>query len=144
MNNPTNYDITISRETLTFLQEADNDTNSNRFSKYDAYVYLAESAAEAEHDSESHLYPGEFATTYADLAEVWNWQRNNVRLFLDSLEELGAIAMAHDDKSIVVAMPFACEEDAEADDLFSAEEREFLSFLCGIAAVNELARERCV
>jgi hypothetical protein len=52
--------------------------------------------------------------------------------------------MAHDDKSIVVSMPFACEDDSEADDLFSAEEREFISFLCGIAAVNELAREQRV
>jgi hypothetical protein len=135
MNNTIHYNITISQPLLTFLQETTDD--SNRFNKYEAYVYLLESAAEAVPQSDSHLHRGQFVTSFSELAEVWNWHRGNVRLFLSSLENLGALTLDRQGKSTIITLPLSFEGEANPVRLVDVEERQWLRFLFGMAALDE-------
>jgi hypothetical protein len=135
MNNSNNYNITISQPLLAFLEEA-NDDNS-RFNKFEAYVYLLEAAAEAGAATNSNLLPGQFVTSLSELAEAWNWHRGNVRLFLNSLENLGALTMERQSKSTIITLPLSFDGDANPGHLLNEEERQWLRFIFGMAALDE-------
>lgn len=97
MDNTNNYSVSLSRPVLKFLKES-TPSDSDRSAKFDAFVHLLESAAESSGngttDGSGTILPkGRFMTSFSELAEIWNWHRGNVRMFMQSLVNLGAITM---------------------------------------------------
>ena len=130
------YNVTVDNSLMKFLQETAG-CDGNRFTKFDAYVYLLEAASDPEKSHADNLSKGQFITTFSELAEVWNWHRTNVRLFLTSLEKLKALAMERQGKATVITMPIALETAPKPVRLIDGEEREWLRFIFGMAALDE-------
>ncbi len=141
MTTKSSYNITLSRQVLTFLQEASL-VDGNRFSKLDAYVHLLDSAADAAGEARINGEPvalskGQLVSSFSELAEVWNWHRGNVRLFIQSLENLGAISTERAGKKLIITLPILFEGDTSPVRLIGEEERGWLRFILGISSVDE-------
>lgn len=141
MANKTSYDIKMSRQLLTFLQDTEQ-ADANRFTKLDAYIHLLESAAdesgEVKISGESMpLSKGQLVTSFSELAEVWNWHRGNVRMFIQSLLDLGALTTERISKKLIITLPILFEGEASPVRLLDREERGLLRFILGIASVDE-------
>lgn len=141
MTNKSSYGITLSRQVLTFLQDAA-PVDGNRFSKLDAYVHLLDSAADAAGEARINGEPvaiskGRLASSFSELAEVWNWHRGNVRLFIQSLVNLGAISTERAGKKLIITLPLLFEGDTSPVRLIGEEERGWLRFILGISSVDE-------
>lgn len=141
MDNTNNYSVSLSRPVLKFLQESV-PSDSDRSSKLDAFIHLLESAAESSGsgtmDGSGTILPkGRFMTSFSELAEAWNWHRGNVRMFMQSLVNLGAITMERTGKRLLVSLPLLLEDDTTPVRLPDEEERAWLRFILGISTVDE-------
>jgi hypothetical protein len=137
MNHSKPYNITVSAPLLSFLQESPSDTDYHPYSKYKAYVFLLSAAAGAASHSDDHLRPGQFETSYSELAGIWNWHRSNVRQFLGSLEDLGALTLERQGKTTIITLPISFEGQAAPVRLLDGEERQWLRFVFGMASLDE-------
>ncbi len=141
MTTKSSYGITLSREVLTFLQETA-PAETNRFSKLDAYVHLLESAADTPSKviisgEPVALSKGQLVSSFSELAEVWNWHRGNVRLFIQSLENLKALTTERVGKKLIITLPLLFESDSTPVRLVGEEGRGWLRFILGISSVDE-------
>lgn len=139
--NKKSYSITMSRQLLTFLQDTAS-VDANRFSKLDAYIHLLESAAdspiEVRISGESvTLSKGQLVSSFSELAEVWNWHRGNVRMFIQSLINLGAVTTERVSKKLIITLPLLFEGETIPVRLIDREERGLLRFILGISSVDE-------
>ncbi len=126
-----NYQTTLNSEMLHFLQ--DNACDGERYSKLKALVYLLDSVAE---QADTDVANGQLETTISELADAWNWNRTNVRLFLNSLENLGILSMDRQGKSTTVTIAATFGEHEPAVRLLDDEEREWLRFIMGMATLD--------
>ena len=141
MINKKSYSITMSRQLLTFLQDTAS-VDANRFSKLDAYIHLLESATdspiEVRISGESvTLSKGQLVSSFSELAEVWNWHRGNVRMFIQSLINLGAVTTERVSKKLIITLPLLFEGETAPVRLIDREERGLLRFILGISSVDE-------
>lgn len=141
MVNKTSYNITMSSQLLKFLQDTAQ-VDANRFSKLDAYIHLLESATDSPIEiriaGESvTLSKGQFVSSFSELAEVWNWHRGNVRMFIQSLVNLGAVTTERVSKRLIITLPLLFEGEASPVRLVDHEERGLLRFILGISSVDE-------
>lgn len=141
MANKTSYNITMSSQLLKFLQDTSS-VDANRFSKLDAYIYLLESATaspmEVRISGESvTLSKGQLVSSFSELAEVWNWHRGNVRMFIQSLINLGAVTTERVSKKLIITLPLLFEGETIPVRLIDREERGVLRFILGISSVDE-------
>ncbi len=131
----------LSRQVLMFLQET-TPVDANRFTKLDAYVHLLETAADTANDVRISGEPvalskGQFVSSFSELAEVWNWHRGNVRLFIQSLENLGTLTTERVGKKLIITLPLLFEGETSPVRLVGEEERGWLRFILGISSVDE-------
>lgn len=141
MANKTSYDIKMSRQLLTFLQDTEQ-ADANRFSKLDAFIHLLESAADESGEVKISgdslpLSKGQLVSSFSELAEVWNWHRGNVRMFIQSLINLGAVTTERVSKKLIITLPLLFEGEASPVRLLDREERGLLRFILGISSVDE-------
>lgn len=141
MVNKTSYSITMSSQLLKFLQDTAQ-VDTNRFSKLDAYIYLLESATDSPvvvriAGESVTLSKGQLASSFSELAEVWNWHRGNVRMFIQSLINLGAVTTERVSKKLIITLPLLFEGEASPVRLVDREERGLLRFILGISSVDE-------
>lgn len=122
-----NYQITLNRETLQFLQ--DNNVN-DRFTKLDALVDLLESVAGEPTPNVN------FTTTITDLADEWGWNRTNVRLFLNSLENLGLLSLDRQGKTTLITLGASFGEQEASVRVLDDEQRDWLRFIMGMASLD--------
>jgi hypothetical protein len=126
-----NYQTTLNSDMLHFLQ--DTTCNGERSSKIEAFVYLLDSVAE---NADNAAPNGQLDTTISELAEAWNWNRSNVRLFLTSLERLGVISMNRQGKLTTVSIAASFGEEKPTVRLLDDEEREWLRFIMGMVTLD--------
>lgn len=131
----------ISCELLKFLQDTSS-VDTNRFSKLDAYIHLLESASESSIEVKISGEPvtlskGQLVSSFSELAEVWNWHRGNVRMFIQSLINLGAVTTERVSKKLIITLPLLFEGEASPVRLIDREERGLLRFILGISSVDE-------
>lgn len=141
MANKTSYDIKMSRQLLTFLQDTEQ-ADANRFTKLDAFIHLLESAADESGEvkisgDSMPLSKGQLVSSFSELAEVWNWHRGNVRMFIQSLINLGAVTTERVSKKLIITLPLLFEGEASPVRLLDREERGLLRFILGISSVDE-------
>lgn len=141
MDNTNNYSVSLSRQVLKFLKES-TPSDSDRSAKFDAFVHLLESAAESSGngttDGSGTILPkGRFMTSFSELAEIWNWHRGNVRMFMQSLVNLGAITTERAGKRLLVTLPLLFKDDTTPVRLPDEEEQAWLRFILGISTVDE-------
>jgi hypothetical protein len=136
MNKPINYTIVADQALLSYLEEPALD--HTRFSKYEAYVFLLNEAAEADFEKGSRLKHGQIETSFSELADIWNWHRTQARIFLCELAELGALAMERVGRSTIITMLMKFEGAAAPVRLIDEEERRWLRFIFGMAAFDEI------
>lgn len=131
----------MSRQLLTFLQDT-SQIDVNRFSKLDAYIHLLESAADSSNEIKISGEPvtlskGQLVSSFSELAEVWNWHRGNVRMFIQSLINLGAVTTERVSKKLIITLPLLLEGETSPVRLVDSEERGLLRFILGISSVDE-------
>lgn len=141
MDNTRPYHITLSRSVLKFLQET-SCTDGSRFSRFDAFLHLLDSAAEDVHrtgaDKETiSTVKGEFVTSYSELSEIWNWHRSQVRVFIQSLAGFGVLTTGRIRKKLLVTLPLHFDGDKVPVRLMDEEERSWLRFVIGMASLDE-------
>lgn len=141
MTSNTSYSITMSSHLLKFLQDTSS-VDANRFSKLDAYIHLLESASESSFEVKISGEPvtlskGQLVSSFSELAEVWNWHRGNVRMFIQSLINLGAVTTERVSKKLIITLPLLFEGEASPVRLIDREERGLLRFILGISSVDE-------
>lgn len=141
MDNTRPYHITLSRSMLKFLQET-SCTDGSRFSRFDAFLYLLDSAAQdvrrTEADKETiPTVKGEFATSYSELSEIWNWHRSQVREFIQSLIGLEVLTTGRVRKKLLVTLPLHFDGDKVPVRLMDEEERSWLRFVIGMTSLDE-------
>lgn len=135
------YSIKMSRELMTFLQDT-TPVDANRFSKLDAYIHLMESATDSSHEVKISgesvtISKGQLVSSFSELAEVWNWYRGNVRMFIQSLINLGGATTERIGKKLVITLPLHFEGEVSPVRLVDREERGLLRFILGISSVDE-------
>ena len=126
---------------LKFLQDTAQ-VDANRFSKLDAYIHLLESATDSRVEVKIAgefvtLSKGQLVSSFSELAEVWNWHRGNVRMFIQSLVNLGAVTTERVSKRLIITLPLLFEGEASPVRLVDREERGLLRFILGISSVDE-------
>lgn len=131
----------MSRQLLTFLQDT-SQIDVNRFSKLDAYIHLLESAADSSNEIKISGEPvtlskGQLVSSFSELAEVWNWHRGNVRMFIQSLINLGAVTTERVSKKLIITLPLLLEGETSPVRLVDSEERGLLRFILGISSIDE-------
>ena len=141
MANKTSYDIKMSRQLLTFLQDTEQ-ADANRFTKFDAFIHLLESAADESGEvkisgDSMPLSKGQLVSSFSELAEVWNWHRGNVRMFIQSLINLGAVTTERVSKKLIITLPLLFKGETSPVRLLDREERGLLRFILGISSVDE-------
>lgn len=141
MTNKSSYSITMSRQLLTFLQDS-TQVDANRFSKLDAYIHLLESAADSSNEVKISgesvtLSKGQLVSSFSELAEAWNWHRGNVRMFIQSLINFGAVTTERVSRKLIITLPLLFEGEMSPVRLVDREERGLLRFILGISSVDE-------
>ncbi len=141
MNNKTSYNITMSSQLLKFLQDAAQ-VDAKRFSKLDAYIHLLESASDSSTEVRISgetvtLSTGQLVSSFSELAEVWNWHRGNVRMFIQSLINFGAVTTERVSKKLIITLPLLFEGEVSPVRLINREERGLLRLILGISSVDE-------
>ncbi|MCM1312833.1 MAG: hypothetical protein NC252_08070 [Roseburia sp.] len=141
MDNTRPYHITLSRSLLIFLQE-DSCTDDSRFSRYDAFLYLLDSAAENPRQTEPDrdtvpTVKGEFVTSYSELSEIWNWHRSHVREFIQALAGLDVLTTGRVRKKLLLTLPLHFDGDRVPVRLLDEEQRGWLRFIIGMTSLDE-------